>query len=46
MILAVSGPFGSGLVLLDHAGADPATVADRDALILGPRPDIAAALTV
>jgi hypothetical protein len=44
-VWAASGCFGGGLVLLDHAGGDPATVADRDALISRPRPDNTAALT-
>src|SRR5215472_2432332 len=33
-----------GLVLLEHAGRDPPAVADRDAVGLRPRPDVAAAL--
>jgi hypothetical protein len=39
------GSFGSGFVLLNDAGGDASAVADRDALLFGPRPDIAAALT-
>ena len=42
--LAVSGSSG-GFVLLDHAGGNPATVADRDALISRPRPNTTVALT-
>ena len=34
-----------GFVLFDHARGDTPPVTDRDALSLGPRPDIAAALT-
>jgi hypothetical protein len=45
VIWAVSGSCGGGLVLLDHAGGDPAAVADYDALFSRPRPDTAAALT-
>ena len=40
----VSASFGSSLVLLNDAGGDAPTGADRDALVLRPRPDIAAAL--
>src|SRR6266851_8979933 len=39
---AWSGSFGR-LVLLDHAGRDPAS-ADRDAVVFGPGPDLATAL--
>ena len=39
-----SGSFGSGLVLVNDAGGDAPALADRDALVFRPRPDIAAAL--
>src|SRR5712692_3048790 len=39
-----STSLGGGLVLLDHAGGDPAAGADREAVVFGPRPDLAAAL--
>jgi hypothetical protein len=42
---AVSGSFGSGFVLRNDAGGDAPAVADRDALVLRPRPDITAVLT-
>jgi len=42
----VSGSSGRGVVLLHHAGRDAPAVADRDALLVGPRPDVAAALAV
>ena len=40
-----SGPFGSGFVLRNDARGDAPAVADRDALVLRPRPDITAVLT-
>ena len=40
----VSALFGGGLVLLHHAGGDTPTRTDRDAVVVGPGPDIAAAL--
>ena len=40
----LSGSSGRGFVLLNDAGRDAPTVADRDALAFGPRPDVAAAL--
>src|SRR5215470_12489954 len=39
-----SGSLGGGVVLLGHAGGDAPAVADRDALILRPGPDVRAAL--
>jgi hypothetical protein len=42
----VSGSSGRGVVLLHHAGRDAPAVADRDALVFGPRADVAAALAV
>ena len=42
----VSGSSGRGVVLLHHAGRDAPAVADRDALLFGPRPDVATALAV
>jgi hypothetical protein len=44
-VQAASGSFGGGFVLLNDARGDAAAVADCDALIFGPRPDIATALT-
>src|SRR5579859_2505697 len=41
----VSVPSGGGVVLLCHAGRDTPALADRDALVLRPGPDITAALT-
>jgi hypothetical protein len=41
----LSVPFGGGVVLLHHAGGDAPALADCDALVLRPGPDIAAALT-
>jgi hypothetical protein len=38
-------PCRGAFVLLDHARRDAAALADRDTLVLRPRPDIAAALT-
>src|SRR5690349_2111823 len=38
-----SASFGGGLVLLHHAGRDTPARTDRDAVIVGPGPDIAAA---
>src|SRR6266513_4097243 len=40
-----SGSWGGGLVLFSHARRDTPTIADRDALVLRPRPDVRAALT-
>src|SRR5437764_4576141 len=39
-----SASFG-GLVLLGHAGRDAPALTDRDAVVLGPGPDIGAAMT-
>src|SRR5215468_6418283 len=39
-----SGSLGGGVVLLGHARGDTPAVADLDALILRPRPDVRAAL--
>src|SRR2546430_2335530 len=41
----VSGSFGSGFVLRNDARGDAPAVADCDALVLRPRPDITAVLT-
>jgi hypothetical protein len=42
---AGSTSLGRGLVLLHHARRDPPAAANRDAVLLGPGPDVAAALT-
>src|SRR5258706_2925951 len=39
-----SASWGAGLVLLAHAGRDPAAVADCDAVRFGPGADVAAVL--
>jgi hypothetical protein len=39
-----SGAFGGGFILIHHTGRDVPAVTDRDALLLGPRPDVTAAL--
>jgi hypothetical protein len=39
-----SGSLGGGVVLLGHARGDTPAIADRDALILRPGPDVRAAL--
>jgi hypothetical protein len=39
-----SGSLGSGFVLLNDVRGDAPALADRDALVFRPRPDIAAAL--
>ncbi len=40
----LSGSPGRGVVLLRNSGRDPPAAADRDSLLVGPRPDVAAAL--
>src|SRR5215472_9803830 len=40
----LSGSSGRGFILRYHAGRDAPAGADRDALLCGPRPDVAAAL--
>ena len=40
-----SGSLGSRVVLLSHAREDAPAIADRDALVLRPGPDVRAALT-
>src|SRR5437764_14874803 len=40
-----SGSLGGRVVLLSHARGDAATIADRDALVLRPGPDVRATLT-
>src|SRR5262252_6000478 len=40
----LSGSSGRGVVLRHHTGRDAPAAADRDALLLGPCPDVAAAL--
>lgn len=44
-LLPVSASVGSCLVLLHHAGGDTPARTDRDAMVVRPSPDIAAALT-
>jgi hypothetical protein len=39
-----SGSLGCGVVLLGHGGGDAPAVADRDALVFRPGPDVCAAL--
>jgi hypothetical protein len=45
VIRAASRSGRGGFVLLDNARRDAPALADRDALVFRPRPDIAAALT-
>ena len=43
-VVFVSGPSRGGFVLLDNAGWDTPALADGDAPLFGPGPDIATAL--